>query len=187
MTVTNFSWIGVYTDSPTGLGSTGADSFTVRVYSDGFNATEGRAEPSTLLTSSTFTPGEANETAIDSTVFSYSADFSPFAVTANEQYWFSVVANMNADDDQLDEFDVLLPVNEWGVVMSGIGDGESIQNFQTAANTITPFFDDFDYAFSVTAVPEPATGLALLMFGGGAAAYRRVRRSSRKNVANAAV
>jgi hypothetical protein len=163
LSVTNFSWIGMYDADPTG--SIFANSFTISIYDDAGST------PGALLES--FNVGNANETSIDSTIYSYSADITPFEVTAGQQYWFSAVANMNAD----------VPVNpgdpdfnQWGVAFSAIGDGVSVQDFQTAPNTITRFDDTIDYAFSVTAVPEPATGLALLIFGGGAAAYRRVRR-----------
>lgn len=176
LSVTNFSWIGIYEDDPTT--SIGADSFTVRIFSDV------GGQPGGTLASANV--GMANETAIDSTIFSYSADISPFTVIAGQQYWFSVVANMNADDPPL----ATDPgVNEWGVAFSAIGDGESFQDFQTGPGLpgIERFNDPVDYAFSVTAVPEPATGLALLMLGGGAAAYRRVRRRSETTPVDAAV
>lgn len=176
LNVTNFSWIGIYADDPLGAGSTGADSFTVSIFSDV------AGEPGGAL--GTFNVGLANETAIDSTIYSYSADISPFAVNGGQQYWFSVVANMNAD----------VPVspgdpaeNQWGVAFSDLGDDLSFQDFQTGpgAAGIERFNDSVDYAFSVTAVPEPATCLALSVLSGGAIVRRHVRRRKNKSKMNA--
>lgn len=153
LTVTNFSWIGAYEFDD--IGDVLANSFTVSVYGNDTMRLAGGEPSAAPLYTETFATASLGETALTAggdTFRSYSADITPFSVTAGETYWFSAVANVEFVD------------NSWGLAFSPLGDGVSFQDFQTDDNVaaLTRFDDSFDYSFSATAVPEPGS---LALFG----------------------
>ncbi|WP_404308827.1 PEP-CTERM sorting domain-containing protein [Neorhodopirellula lusitana] len=167
MSVTNFSWIGIYELDPGAIDPLDqgplADSFTVNIYSDA------AGQPGGLVRS--VSEVSANETALSDGIYSYSLDIAPLGVIGGTDYWFSAVANLDAS---------LADGNTWGVAYSPLGDGTSYSDIETfeGSGVFDSQFETANLAFSVSAVPEPATGIALLVLG-GAAAYRR-RLQNRK-------
>ena len=166
LSVINFEWVGKYVDFDAGgLTLASADSFTLRIFGDSPTGPTG-SEPGAELFATDV--GLADETSIGDGFYRYSADITPFAVLADETYWFSVTANL----DFLD--------NEWGIAVSALGDGQSVQDYEElVANPLTRFYDPIDHAFSVSAVPEPTTLGALLTLTSLATVFRRKRRSKR--------
>ncbi|QEG01061.1 hypothetical protein Mal15_51370 [Stieleria maiorica] len=153
LTVTRFQWAGGYElINADGSTTASADSFTIGVYAN--DTTSGMSEPGAQLYS--FDVGLASETKIAGVpgFYEYSAYVSPFAVAGGETYWFSVVANL----DYLN--------NEWGLGYSDLGDDVSFQDIgQFAADPLTRVKDSVDYAFSVSAVPEPSTFVCFASMG----------------------
>lgn len=177
--IVEYSWVGGYRDA-----GTFADSFTVSIFEDNTPTVAGATQPGNLVTalidSSTFTPLQANETVIpgfepvvasnEGGFYSYTATAPGIPIQAGRDYWFSVVANLDADEDN---------GNDWGVAfsVSGESDGLAIQDFQndiTIPDTVR-FQDTIDYAFSVTAVPEPSSAILLATLGMTASLRRRRR------------
>lgn len=160
-----FSWVGFYEEI---LGPQ-VDFLTVSVYAD--NA----GEPA-LAPLASYNVGLASETAIPGFdgFYEYNASISPLAVTPGQTYWFSVVGTVGFLD------------NGWGIAFSDIGDDLSVQDFQVNITdpATTRFTDPIDYAFSVTAVPEPSSLAALAIFAGAGAVWRR--RAKKTSVASAA-
>lgn len=156
--VTNISWIGTYESRTT---TPLAPNFIVSLYADDTSGTGGFAsQPGAPI--QTFNVGTANETAIAShpDFFNYTTTLAPFSITGGTKYWMSVVAELDYTFDG------------WGMAFSGMGNGDSFQDFGDLA--LTRFPDPVDYAFSVTVVPEPgAFGLGLVL--AGCAAFRRRR------------
>lgn len=143
-----FSWVGAYEviAGPT------APSFTISIFGDDTVSGPYASQPGAELFSQNV--GTASETIIPGAdFFRYDADITPFPISAGKTYWFSVVANMDIDD------------NVFRVAFSGIGDKLSFQDFGELLAFAPDRFDDpVDYAFSVqtvvpTVVPEPASFL----------------------------
>jgi len=155
----SISWVGAYqTQPPTGPL---AGDFTVGLYQS-IQTVPGVDEPGALIQS--FDVGTAGESLISGTVFyQYTAEIDPFAVTAGETFWISIVANQNFSE------------NGWGLAYSSLGDGDSFQDIQTDPTIAqrSRFRDPVDYAINVTAVPEPSTLLSCLGVAGLIARRRR--------------
>ena len=151
--LTEVSWIGAYDLSTPGL----APDFTVSIFT-GLDSTLG----SGVLVDS-FNVGSANETANGDVAdyFSYTADMSGFGLhlTGGTTYWLSVVANLDFGDAG------------WGWAFSDIGNDVSFQDF--GDTSLTRYDDQVDYAFSVTAVPEPGSAIVLVGLMGFAGFRRR--------------
>ena len=157
--ISGFSWVGAYEV----IGGPTAPSFTVSLFG---NDTGGPFDdqPGSLLFSTNV--GSALESSIGGGFFSYSASVSPFAISAGETYWFSVVANLDFDD------------NGWGLAFSDIGDGISILDFaELESEALMRFEDPIDYAFSVQAVPEPSSFVTIATLVCATVGVRRRRRS----------
>ncbi|MEM6778961.1 MAG: PEP-CTERM sorting domain-containing protein [Planctomycetota bacterium] len=165
LSVVNFTWIGGYffDDGVAPLAST----FTVNVFGDDSGSPD-LASPAIFTdTISSATLGESQFTAGGFVLREYSANVAPIAVTGGETYWFSAVANVAFAD------------NSWAMAISDAPfDSDSFQGTQDLI--VDPFVlnnDSFDYAFSVTAVPEPSS-LACLAAILGLRTFRRRRRNS---------
>ncbi len=169
---TNFSWVGAYELPTTGMTpSPMANFFTVNVYT-GVTATPGSGS---LVDS--FSVGLANETQIGATdYYTYSADIAPLSLTGGTEYFFSVVADLEFTD------------NGWGVAYSTAGesDGAAFQDIQEVAfGPIVRYAETTDFAFSVTAVPEPSSIFALTSLGlvaGNVVRRRRLRKVGSQKV-----
>lgn len=168
--VTNFSWIGSYEFD--GMGDVLANDFTISVYGNkttGVFGNEPDDSPFYTETISTASLGEG-KFFIDGEAFrSYSADISgPLSILGGETYWFSVVANMDWAD------------NSWGIAFSGLGNDRSFQDFQDDQDVpaLVRHDDAYDYAFRVTAVPEPEAFAMIGLTGLIVIAYRRKLRLS---------
>ena len=154
-TVDSFSWIGAY----------GKDNVTGATFEVAFYADNG-GEPD-LTTKQGYSVGIANETPIvgEPRFYTYNTALTPFAVTAGNQYWASIVSQYNSGP-QGDDL--------WGVAFSAIGDGGSFQDYGDFA--ITRYPDAIDYAIRISTVPEP-TSMVYLCSLFGVACFRRRRRS----------
>ena len=178
--ITDVHWRGSY-DREVFKTITG---FTIGFWED--NA----GQPGNLI-SSQLIPGTANETfvgfeigidpALPLPIYDYWLDLTqPELVLANTETWLSIVADLDYQDTGIP------PVENgaWGWHVGTGGDGMSVQDF-----------DDFpfdgildpaegrlvlqtDMAFSLTAIPEPASIAIWLMIVTGAV-YVQVRRKSR--------
>lgn len=163
--ITGFSWIGYY-EVPEGPL---VDSITLSIFNDASGIPGTITEPGTAIF--TQNVGRANETAVPGFdgFYSYSASIAPLTVGLGETYWFSVVGAVDFAD------------NGWGVALSSIGDDISVREFQ--ANEFDPL-ERFtgvgvDYAFSVTAIPEPSSMAALAVVVGLGFARRRRKGKNR--------
>ncbi|MEP0430447.1 PEP-CTERM sorting domain-containing protein [Rhodopirellula bahusiensis] len=171
LSITNFSWVGAYElDEP---GDVLANSFTVSVYENSTGGTLAN-EPATSApvfyreTFATALLGESPLT-VDGLPFrSYSVDISPLNIVGGQTYWLSVVANVDFAD------------NGWALAFSDLGDDLSVRDFQDNDNVpvLNRTSNSFDFAFSVTAVPEPGTFAALGLTGLIGLAYRRKQQIS---------
>lgn len=178
--IVEYSWVGGYRDA-----GVLADSFTVSIFEDNTPLVAGATQPgnlvSALINSTTFLPAEANETVIDGFgpepgdneggFYSYTATAPNIPIVAGRDYWFSVVANLDADEGS--------GGNDWGLAFSTFGpaDGLGIQDFQndiTIPDTVR-FQDPIDFSFSVTAIPEPSSAILLATLGLTASLRRRRR------------
>lgn len=159
--ITEFSWIGYYEVEPPA--GPLVDSITLSIYNDV------AGEPGAAIFSQNV--GSANETAVPGFdgFYSYNAAISPLTVNLGETYWWSVVGAVDFVD------------NGWGVALSDIGDDNSVREFQ--ANEFDPLQRftgvGVDYAFSVTAVPEPSSIAAIAVLAGVGMAWRRRKAKSR--------
>ena len=154
--ITSIDFTGEYdTDPPEVSG------FTLSIFSDS-------SGPATLLYSQ-IVPGNANETLVSGTTFTYGIDLtSPFATTGGTPYWVSIVA------------DLPLSSGVWGWNHGTGGDAFSLQD--TAAGR-QEFGNDLAFTLngtSVSSVPEPFT---LSLFGVGLAGAAAIKRRRKKEAA----
>lgn len=172
LSITGFNWVGFYEDA----NDIFADSFTIRVFDNNGsgpafdNGTGNPAlQPGNQLLELTVSGNETENVAGDGQFgfFEYEATLAtPFSIDANTTYWFSAVANLD-----------FVTGNAWNFAFSTEGDGTSVQDFGEFLDTpLERFSVNSDLAFSVTAIPEPGSLMALGLTG-GLLAFRR-RRSS---------
>ncbi|EMI54379.1 PEP-CTERM sorting domain-containing protein [Rhodopirellula sallentina] len=167
--VTNFSWIGSYELDEEG--DVLASEFMVSVYANettGPFSNEPSDTPIYTETISSSALGEEQFFIGDRAFRSYSADITGLLeLTGGETYWFSVVAQLDWAD------------NNWGFAFSDLGNGNSFQDFQDDVDVeeLVRHNDTYDYAFSVTAVPEPGAFAVIGLTGLLAVAYRGRRRN----------
>lgn len=161
--ITNVSWVGGYlfptVDPPD---TYFADSFTISFFENDATDLGVGDQPGSLLAA--YNTGSSSETNIAGEVFSYDAAIPSLAIQGGEKYWISAVANLSLDD------------NDWVWMFSDIGDDVMFQDFEE--NFDDPLVREkyaVDFAFSVTAVPEPSS-VAVLLIGSGSLLMRRRRK-----------
>lgn len=151
------------------------DGFSIRFYSNGFDASSGHNFADQLLYEQ-YVTGDANQTAYNSETYEYSTSLTgPFNVTANEHYWISIQADTSSDPNNI----------WWGWQEAASTNLDPAEfnggNYSHHPINATPFYHgNHDMAFeldgSPAPVPEPAT---LLLFGTGMTGMIVLRRKNR--------
>jgi len=166
--IDSFSWVGAYELNTPGTIPVGGPNFQVNFYTSlGTNAAS--AIP---VASFNLTPVNTNEVALggaNSGFFSYTTSgVTPFNVSAGTTYFASVIAQLDYG------------INGWGLALSNLGNSFSIRDFQADGDldVLRQPSDAIDYAFRITAVPEPGSVAAILAVA-GLVAFRR-RRMAKK-------
>ncbi|MEM1224835.1 MAG: PEP-CTERM sorting domain-containing protein [Planctomycetota bacterium] len=167
LSVVEVDWVGEFFDDDYLLFD--LPDFQLQFHADSPTGPNG-SEPGALLKSYDFTQFQVNATPLADNFVSYSVDLAsdPFGVTGGTEYWISVVADVDVDQ------------NEWGLAYSDSGpDGDdfSVQDFDL--DLVGPrdrFYDTPDFALSITAVPEPGS-LAILLVSGSMMVLRRRKRT----------
>lgn len=162
-TVTSLSWVGAYefdlpSDQP-------ALDFRVNFYGDPLGAINGAFITSSApLASFSLAPSDFTATSVGGGFINYTTTVTPFAVAAGTPYWVSIVAQL--------PFGGPFPAagNGWGLAYSSVGG----DNTSTLYNSLPgSFANGFDYAISISAVPEPGSLSAIFAVAGLVAVRRR--------------
>jgi hypothetical protein len=156
--ITSVDWIGKY-ETPFNPANP-VTQFRIGIHANNAGAPGALVRPYDVITLAA-----ANETSVISPeYFSYSASIAPYTYTAGATYWISIIGELD------------YALNGWGVAFSNLGDLNSYQDFQDDnTGLITRFNDSIDYAFNITAVPEPSSLLLMAVSATGLGLVRRRR------------